>query len=157
MSVFLSSNYNYGPAGRYLEYDLLDDPDLVAEKPTISFETAIWFWMTRRETKPSCHEVMVGEWIPDEEDKEANRLPGYGVTTNILNGAEECGRGGPVEDITEKRVKYFNRSSIILGVSMGENLDCYNQEPFDSLAHLMKKKKEKFPRNGQLRMPVDQA
>ncbi|KAK1272641.1 Basic endochitinase C [Acorus gramineus] len=40
------SNYNYGPAGKAIDADLLGNPDLVATDPAISFKTVIWFWMT---------------------------------------------------------------------------------------------------------------
>ena len=39
-STFIS-NYNYGQAGKAIGADLINNPDLVATDPTISFKTAI--------------------------------------------------------------------------------------------------------------------
>ena len=50
------SNYNYGLAGQAIGVDLINNPDLVATDPVISFKTAIWFWMTPQANKPSSHE-----------------------------------------------------------------------------------------------------
>ncbi|CAL9186369.1 unnamed protein product [Musa hybrid cultivar] len=91
--IQISFNYNYGPAGRAIGSDLLNNPDLVATDPTISFKTALWFWMTPQSPKPSCHDVITGSWTPSNADRAAGRLPGYGVTTNIINGGLECGKG----------------------------------------------------------------
>ncbi|XP_010274239.1 PREDICTED: basic endochitinase-like [Nelumbo nucifera] len=129
--IQLSYNYNYGPAGAALGYDLLSDPDKVAEDPVMSFKTAIWFWMTAQSPKPSCHEVMTGQWTPSEADIAANRLPGYGVTTNIINGGVECGKGDGVETV-KHRIGFYERYCGLLDVSMGDNLDCYYQKPFNA-------------------------
>merc|ERR1712072_1646087 len=51
-----------------------------------------------------------------------NRLPGFGVTTNIINGGLECNRPGNAA--VEDRVKYYERYAEILGVSPGPNLYC---------------------------------
>ena len=37
-------------------------------------------------SKPSCHAVMTGTWQPSAADSAANRQPGFGTTTNIING-----------------------------------------------------------------------
>jgi len=84
--VDLNSNYNYGPAGKAIGSDLLNNPDLVATDATISFKTAIWFWMTPQGNKPSSHDVIIGKWTPSAADTAAGRVPGYGVITNIING-----------------------------------------------------------------------
>ncbi|GAB2271423.1 hypothetical protein Dimus_006261 [Dionaea muscipula] len=60
----------------------------------------------------------------------AGRLPGYGVITNIINGGLECGRGGP-DSRVESRIRFYTRYCDILGVNPGNNLDCYNQAPFN--------------------------
>lgn len=131
------SNYNYGQAGDALKYDLLSDPDKVAKDPVMAFRTAIWFWMTPQSPKPSCHDVMTGQWMPSSTDAAANRLPGYGVTTNIINGGVECGQG-EVETVRH-RIGFYERYCDLLGVSMGENLDCHNQRPFnwDSMINMV--------------------
>ncbi|KAG6502232.1 hypothetical protein ZIOFF_042121 [Zingiber officinale] len=65
----ISYNYNYGAAGEAIGVDLLSHPDLVATDPVISFQTAIWFWMTPQSPKPSPHDVMVGRWQPENRDR----------------------------------------------------------------------------------------
>ncbi|KAH0673823.1 hypothetical protein KY290_019509 [Solanum tuberosum] len=115
------SNYNYGPCGRAIGADLLNNPDLVATDPVISFKTAIWFWMTTQLPKPSCHDVIIGRWNPSAGDRAANRLPGFGVITNIINGGLECGRGN--DNRVQDRIGFYRRYCGILGVSPGDNLD----------------------------------
>nr|AHY24795.1 endochitinase [Triticum aestivum] len=126
--IQISYNYNYGPAGRAIGTDLLNNPDLVATNATVSFKTALWFWMTPQSPKPSSHDVITGRWSPSGADQAAGRVPGYGVITNIINGGLECGRGqdGRVAD----RIGFYKRYCDLLGVSYGDNLDCYNQRPF---------------------------
>ncbi|XP_062234041.1 chitinase 1-like [Phragmites australis] len=128
--IQISWNYNYGPAGQAIGVDLLNNPDLVATDPVISFKTAIWFWMTAQSPKPSCHAVITGQWSPSGADQAAGRVPGYGVITNIINGGIECGHGA--DNRVADRIGFYKRYCDILGVSYGANLDCYNQRPFSS-------------------------
>ena len=37
--------------------------------------------------------VIDGTWQPNEHDKQNGLVPGFGVTTQIINGGVEC--GGP--------------------------------------------------------------
>ncbi|GMI76983.1 PATHOGENESIS-RELATED 3, basic chitinase [Hibiscus trionum] len=124
----LTHNYNYGQAGRAIGEDLINNPDLVATNPTISFKTAIWFWMTPQGNKPSCHDVIIGQWRPSVPDNAAGRVPGYGVITNIINGGLECGRGP--DSRVQDRIGFYRRYCDMLGVGYGNNLDCSNQRPF---------------------------
>ncbi|EEF40676.1 class I chitinase, putative [Ricinus communis] len=126
--IQLTHNYNYGQAGNAIREDLINNPDLVATNPVISFKTAIWFWMTPQANKPSSHNVIIGQWTPSDADRAANRVPGYGVITNIINGGLECGHGA--DDRVASRIGFYRRYCDLLGVSYGNNLDCYNQRPF---------------------------
>nr|GEZ43550.1 chitin-binding, type 1 [Tanacetum cinerariifolium] len=126
--IQLSHNYNYGLFGRTINRDLINSPDLLATDPTISFQSAIWFWMTPQGNKPSSHDVITGRWSPSAADRSAGRVSGYGVITNIINGGLECGKGR--NDKVEDRIGFYRRYCSILGVSPGNNLDCYNQSPF---------------------------
>ncbi|GJM94539.1 hypothetical protein PR202_ga11191 [Eleusine coracana subsp. coracana] len=123
-------NYNYGPAGKALGFDGLGEPELVASDPYVAFETALWFWMTPQPPKPSCHDVMVGRYKPSDADTAANRVAGFGLTTNIINGRLECGI--PDQSQVNDRVGYFHRYCDLLGVDVGANLDCANQKPYGS-------------------------
>ncbi|MBA0766511.1 hypothetical protein Gotri_015545 [Gossypium trilobum] len=126
----LSWNFNYGQFGESIgqKEELLQHPEVLKTNVTLSFMSAFWFWMTAQPPKPSCHSVITGEWIPSANDVSAGRLPGYGVTTNIINGGLECGHGP--DSRVESRIKFYERYCDILGVSYGPDLDCYNQRPF---------------------------
>ncbi|CAN1226128.1 unnamed protein product [Linum perenne] len=126
--IQLTHNYNYGQAGRAIGQDLINNPDLVATNAEISFRTAMWFWMTPQSNKPSSHSVIVGQWTPTAADRAANRVSGYGVITNIINGGLECGRGN--DNRVANRIGFYQRYCTILGVNPGGNLDCNNQRPF---------------------------
>uniref|UniRef100_A0A0D3GL10 chitinase n=1 Tax=Oryza barthii TaxID=65489 RepID=A0A0D3GL10_9ORYZ len=102
--------------------------DLVASDATVSFKTAFWFWMTPQSPKPSCHAVITGQWTPSADDQAAGRVPGYGEITNIINGGVECGHGA--DDKVADRIGFYKRYCDMLGVSYGDNLDCYNQRPY---------------------------
>ena len=71
---------------------------------------------------------MVGEWTPSKRDEAQGRLAGFGVTTNIINGALECSRQDDYR--VEDRVQYYLRFSQIFGISPGQNLYCDDQKPF---------------------------
>ena len=127
-AIQLSWNYNYGQAGDALGVDLLGDPDLVALDSELAIQTALWFWMTEQLPKPSAHDVMVGNWIPSAQDQAAGRLPGFGMTTNIINGGLECGQATPAA--VEDRVGFFERYTTMLGVTMGDNVYCDQMSPY---------------------------
>ncbi|TKY70268.1 Endochitinase protein [Spatholobus suberectus] len=128
--IQLTHNYNYDIAGKALVVDLINNPDLVARDAVISFKTAIWFWMTPQGNKPSCHDVINNRWTPSAADMAANRVPGFGVITNIINGKFECG-SGPTKSSGD-RIGFYKRYCDILRLTYGPNLDCNNQRPFGS-------------------------
>ncbi|PPS08722.1 hypothetical protein GOBAR_AA11906 [Gossypium barbadense] len=134
------SNYNYGQFGESIgqKEEFLQHPEVLKTNVTLSFMSALWFWMTAQPPKPSCHSVITGGWTPSANDIAAGRLPGYGVTTNIINGGLECGNGGP-DDRVVSRIMFYERYCDILGASYGPNLDCYNQRPFRILKCLKEK------------------
>ncbi|KAK8914004.1 Chitinase 10 [Platanthera zijinensis] len=124
----LSWNYNYGEAGAALGFDGLREPELVANRSDIAFKTALWFWMTARNNKPSCHDVMVGSFVPTSADTAANRVAGFGLVTNIINGGLECLL--PNDTRVEDRIGFYQRYAQLLDVEVGPNLDCANQKPY---------------------------
>ncbi|PKA65696.1 Chitinase 10 [Apostasia shenzhenica] len=126
--IQLSWNYNYGPAGEALGFDGLREPELVANRSDLAFKTALWFWMTPRGKKLSCHDVMVGRFKPSEADREANRTAGFGLVTNIINGGLECGIRD--EPRVNDRIGYYKRYAQLFNVDVGTNLDCANQKPY---------------------------
>ncbi|XP_050235999.1 chitinase 10 [Mercurialis annua] len=127
--IQLSWNYNYGAAGKALGFDGLKTPEIVANSSIIAFKTAIWFWMTEQKPKPSCHDVMIGKYVPTKADLAANRTAGYGLVTNIINGGLECGIAN--DNRVSDRVGYYQRYAKLFNVPIGSNLDCQNQKPFN--------------------------
>jgi chitinase len=133
----LSYNTNYGPAGHALSLNLLSNPDLVTATSENAFLTAIWFWMEYNggvNGRPTPHQVMSGLWTPTEADIAAGRLPGFGMTINIINGGVECGH--PPKDNTLDRIGYYtqwmttNTVNGGLGVDPGANLSCETMKPY---------------------------
>lgn len=121
-AIQLSWNYNYGQFGEAVGVDVLSDPDLVSTDSKLAIQTALWFWMTEQSPKPSAHDVMAGNWQPSAQDEALGRLPGFGMTTNIINGGLECNQ--PTNDKVEDRVGFFERYVGMLGTEMGENIYC---------------------------------
>ncbi|GBG69178.1 hypothetical protein CBR_g3878 [Chara braunii] len=129
--IQLSYNYNYGLMGKQLGLDLLHNPELVLRDAATAFRTALDFWMTPQPPKPSCHDVMAGKWTPTAADVAGGRLPGFGVTTLIINGGVECGQGS-VTAQEKDRLGYYDHHSSIMGVDKGANTDCSKMGPFGS-------------------------
>ncbi|CAH9132128.1 unnamed protein product [Cuscuta epithymum] len=102
--IQLSWNFNYGPAGRSLGFDGLNNPDIVATNSVVSFKTALWFWMN------NCHSIIItGQ--------------GFGPTIRAINGKLECDGANP-QTVT-KRVGYYTQYCQQLGVDPGTtNLRC---------------------------------
>lgn len=124
----LSWNYNYGLMGDMLNIDLLGNPSLLTTDGVLSFRSAIWFWMTTQSPKPSNHDVMTGQWTPSADDISKGRLPGFGMTINVINGALECNQ--PHNSKTKDRIGYYQTFTQILGVTPGENLQCDSMQSY---------------------------
>ncbi len=105
----ISWNYNYGAAGAALGANLLANPGLVSSDATVSWETAIWFWMTVMAGGRTAHTVMV-------------QNAGFGLTINVINGNIEC-NGGNSEAVNQ-RVNAYKSFCALLGVDPGANLTC---------------------------------
>jgi basic endochitinase B len=128
----LSWNYNYGQfseAWYGTKDSLLQHPERLAQDAVMSFASAIWFWMTPQAPKPSCHDIMTGNWKPNADDLRKGRVPGFGATLNVINGGVECGTGTELEE-TAYRYKYYLYFCNYFHVSPGENISCSNQTPF---------------------------
>ncbi|GAU21979.1 hypothetical protein TSUD_111190 [Trifolium subterraneum] len=98
--IQLSWNYNYGPAGQDNGFDGLKSPETVANNPTVSFKTALWYWMK------NVHSVV---------------NQGFGATIRAINSME-CGGGNSAA--VQARVKYYTQYCSQLGVSPGDNQSC---------------------------------
>ncbi len=128
--IQLSYNYNYGQFSKDYFGDklvLLQDPDRLTNDAVISFASAIWFWMTPQSPKPSCHQAIIGTFVPSANDISAKRLPGFGLTLNIIN-APQCGCS-PSEHV-QNRYNYYAQYCRMFGIPMGENATCTRQTPY---------------------------
>lgn len=93
-------NYNYGPAGDDIGFNGTNNPEIVANDPSVSFKAALWLWMEK------VHSVV-------------NR--GFSATIHAINGGE-CNGGN--RDAVNDRVKYYQQYSNQFGVFPGDNLAC---------------------------------
>lgn len=128
----LTWNYNYGQFSEawYGNKDtLLQHPYLLSKDPVLSFSSALWFWMTPQFPKPSCHDIMIGKWIPTSNDTLKGRMPGFGATVNVINGGVECGSGSNLAK-TRYRYDYYKYFCNYFKVLPGENISCADQKPF---------------------------
>jgi hypothetical protein len=128
----LTWNYNYGQFSEAWfgsKDTLLQHPELLSKDPVLSFASAIWFWMTPQFPKPSCHDIMVGKWIPNANDTLKGRMPGFGATVNVINGGVECGSGTTLPK-TQYRYEYYQYFCKYFRIPRGENISCANQKPF---------------------------
>jgi len=115
----LSYNGNYGYASDCIfgnKNILLNNPELVTGDAVVAFKTAIYFWMTPQTLKPSAHDVMIGKWQPNAADKAAGRVPGFGMTINIINGNVECNKGENNYGMKD-RIGFYQHFLQKLGVS----------------------------------------
>ena len=130
----LSYNYNYGPFSEAMYGDvrvLLDKPELVADT-WLNLASAIFFFAYPQPPKPSMLQVIDGTWQPNDHDKANGLVPGFGVTTQIINGGVEC--GGPTEIAqSQNRIKYYKEFANYLKVPVPSNevLGCANMKQFD--------------------------
>ncbi|MNW07466.1 Chitinase class I [compost metagenome] len=68
---------------------LLNDPDRIAVEGRLGFTTAILFWLTPQDPKPSAHDIMAGNYVPTSEQLAKGLVPGIGATIMVINGAWE--------------------------------------------------------------------
>ncbi|MGL4249140.1 MAG: glycoside hydrolase family 19 protein [Aeromonas sp.] len=130
----LSYNYNYGPFSEAMfgtVRTLLDKPELVADS-WLNLASAVFFYVYPQPPKPSMLHVIDGTWQPNEHDRENGLVPGFGVTTQIINGGVEC--GGNAEHIqSQNRINYYREFANYLDVPIpaDEVLGCKGMKSFD--------------------------
>ncbi len=130
----LSYNYNYGPFSDAMYGDvrpLLEHPERVADT-WMNLASAIFFYIYPQPPKPSMLQVIDGTWQPNQHDIDSGLVPGFGVTTQIINGGVEC--GGPVEHAqSQNRINYYHEFANYLKVPVpaDEVLGCKKMKFFD--------------------------
>lgn len=131
----LSYNYNYGPFSEVMTGDvhtLLDYPELVADT-WYNLASAVFFFMYPQPPKPSMLHVIDGTWTPNTNDVNNGLVPGFGATTNIINGGVECGGSTEIAQ-SLNRIRYYKEFSNYLGsiIEEDEVLGCANMKQFSS-------------------------
>ncbi|WP_281556873.1 glycoside hydrolase family 19 protein [Thalassomonas sp. RHCl1] len=131
----LSYNYNYGPFSQAMYGDvsvLLQNPELVADS-WLNIASAVFFYLYPASPKPSMLHVIDGTWQPNSHDLSLGIQPGFGATTNIINGGIECGHGHEKPQ-SLNRMAYYREHAAALGVPVEstEVLGCANQKSFDT-------------------------
>ena len=74
---------------------------------------------------------MTNQWVANSDDVEANRVAGFGLTTNIIDGEIECGHGDDPRDQT--RIGFYSTFCNISGVPIDRQASehsCSNQQPY---------------------------
>ena len=103
-------NYHYGAFGEYYYQDsdlLLYNPNMLVQDSEAAFASAIWYWMTERDGKPSAHDVMtLGNYSYDPESESSERYPGFGMTINVTRGESECGAAYD-HDANRNRIGFY--------------------------------------------------
>eukprot|EP01018_Ginkgo_biloba_P030657 Gb_29991 [translate_table: standard] len=100
----LSWNYNYGAAGKNIVFDGINNPEKVGQDATVSFKTAVWFWMLNSK----CHEAITSG-------------QGFGGTIQAINSME-CNGGNT--GAVNSRGNYYKQFCQQLGVDPGSNVSC---------------------------------
>ena len=131
----LSYNYNYGPFSEAMTGDvttLLNNPELVADT-WYNLASAVFFFVYPQPPKPSMLHTIDGTWIPNAHDISNGLTPGFGVTTQIINGGVECGGSTEIAQ-SLNRIEYYQEFSTYLDVSVEntEVLGCANMKQFSS-------------------------
>ena len=129
----LSYNYNYGQFSTAMYGDsryLLDNPDLVADT-WLNLASAIWFFTTPQPPKPSMLGVLEGDWRPNQADISGGLIDGFGLTTMIINGGIECGKGSETPQALNRADYYMDFASFLVVDVEGE-LGCGNMKQFSN-------------------------
>ena len=129
----LSYNYNYGPFSEAMfgtVRTLLDHPEQVADT-WLNLASAVFFFVYPQPPKPAMLHVIDGAWQPNDLDVQSGLSPGFGVTTQIINGGVECG-GGVEHAQSQNRIAYYRRLAPYLSVPIpdDEALGCQGMQAF---------------------------
>jgi len=111
--LLLEGNEEYGAFGDAfgpIKYDgflrFINAPDDVIADDYTAFSSAVWFYMTPNFNKPSMHDIVTGFWQPNTTDQNMKIFSGFGATSAIINGEEECNKYYET-DIGEKRITFY--------------------------------------------------
>ncbi|WPY01383.1 Glycoside hydrolase family 19 domain protein [Candidatus Trichorickettsia mobilis] len=119
---------------------LFDKPDVLLKYPDLVSTTwlalgsAVYFASTPISSKPAMIEVIDGNYQPNAVDQSRNFVPGFGLTTHIINGAYECipldkdlktdDSGTPYWKVRANYYKYFAATLGVSGTIDENSLSC---------------------------------
>ena len=131
----LSYNYNYGPFSHAMFGDvsvLLNNPEKVADT-WLNLASAVFFFVYPQPPKPSMLHIIDGTWQPNDHDRQGGKVPGFGVTTMVINGGVECG-GSEEHRQSQNRIDYYRDFANYLNVPIetDEVMGCANMARFDT-------------------------
>ncbi|KAJ0400352.1 hypothetical protein P43SY_000292 [Pythium insidiosum] len=109
--IQLSWNYNYNAAGKALGVDLLNQPELVAIDKSVTWQTALWYWMMPQRGGRVIHDVVAKD-------------DGFAQSTDIINGALECGAAATAKNNEKQRIEYYKSMCAKLGVAPVKKMSC---------------------------------
>jgi hypothetical protein len=115
--IQLSWNNNYKSCGDAIGVDLLNNPNLAADDPTIAMKTGVWYWMNGMGPGgygANSHEAILA----------SDGSGGFGATIYHINGGIECNHGCVAGSQCDIRVQRYKAICDYLGVSYGNNLTC---------------------------------
>ncbi|NMM51278.1 glycoside hydrolase family 19 protein [Paenibacillus aquistagni] len=131
--IQLSWNYNYGLIGSIIFGDkhvLLQNPEKITQEGKLGFMTAILFWMTPQDPKPSCHDIMVGNYVPTSAQLAKGLVPGFGATIMVINGMYE-GNKDESDIRVGRRVGHYLDITSRAGVDVtGEKVNTLGMQSF---------------------------
>ena len=116
-AVQLSWNNNYKSCGDAIGVDLLNNPNLAADDPTIAMKTGVWYWMNGMGPGgygANSHEAILA----------SDGSGGFGATIYHINGGIECNHGCVAGSQCDIRVQRYKAICDYLGVSYGNGLTC---------------------------------
>ncbi|MBT7530340.1 MAG: chitinase, partial [Gammaproteobacteria bacterium] len=131
----LSYNYNYGPFSEAMfgtVDTLLDNPEMVADT-WLNLASAVFFYVYPQPPKPSMLHVVDGTWQPNSRDLDNGLVPGFGVSTQIINGGVECGGSVEIQQ-SVNRIDYYRNFAQYLDVPVpaSEVMGCKGMKQFDA-------------------------
>ena len=131
----LSYNYNYGPFSEAMfgtVDTLLDNPEMVADT-WLNLASAVFFYVYPQPPKPSMLHVVDGTWQPNSRDLDNGLVPGFGVSTQIINGGVECGGSVEIQQ-SVNRIDYYRNFAQYLNVPVpaSEVMGCKGMRQFDA-------------------------
>ena len=88
--------------------------------------------MTPQTPKPSMHQVVTGEWVPNGTDSGAGITAGFGAVINIINGGVECRSDSSSlgKQEAQNRVEYYTELLKYFDLPAEQNMSCANMGAF---------------------------